>query len=235
MFRSSDGSFWVGDEFGPWMLHFDRSGRLLEPPVSLPGVKSPQNPDLAPGEAPTLGRSKGFEASAPSTDGRRAYVFLEGALLAINLSLVAFAAESSAQALAQALVSTLAIGLMYAFNDAWDAPSDVRNPKKDPTVVATYVEQRRAGTVAVLVMKLATVALALALLGWGLWVGLREGFARRREPYRLLLAFATPWAAPDSSSFLQTVLFLGSFAALSFGLGWIPLRLGLRRVRTFEL
>lgn len=89
----------------------------------------------------------------------------EGALLAINLSLVAVAAESPARALAQTLVSILAIGLMYAFNDAWDAPSDVRNPKKDSTVVATYVEQRRAGMVAVLVMKVATVALALALLG----------------------------------------------------------------------
>jgi ABC-2 type transport system permease protein len=51
----------------------------------------------------------------------------------------------------------------------------------------------------------------------------------------VLLAFATPWTASESSSFLQTVLFLGSFAALSFGLGWIPLRVALRRVRTFEL
>jgi 4-hydroxybenzoate polyprenyltransferase len=88
----------------------------------------------------------------------------EGALLAINLSLVAYAAESPARALAQTLVSVLAIGLMYAFNDAWDAPSDVRNPKKDATVVATYVEQRHAGIV-ILLLKLATVALALALLG----------------------------------------------------------------------
>ena len=81
IFEDSDGSFWVGDEFGPWMLHFDAGGRLLEPPISVPGVKSPQNPDLAPGEAPTLDRSKGFEAAAPSANGRRAYVFLEGALI----------------------------------------------------------------------------------------------------------------------------------------------------------
>jgi glycerophosphoryl diester phosphodiesterase len=82
VFRGTGGSFWVGDEFGPWMLHFDRSGRLLAPPISLAGVKSPQNPDLKPGEQPTLDRSKGFEAAAPTRDGRRAYVFLEGALLA---------------------------------------------------------------------------------------------------------------------------------------------------------
>ncbi len=31
-----------------------------------------------------------------------------------------------------------------------------------------------------------------ALLGWGLWMGLRDGLGRRREPYRFLLAFAAP-------------------------------------------
>jgi 4-amino-4-deoxy-L-arabinose transferase-like glycosyltransferase len=30
------------------------------------------------------------------------------------------------------------------------------------------------------------------LLGWGLWVGVREGLGRRQEPYRFLLAFAGP-------------------------------------------
>ena len=27
IFEASDGTFWIGDEFGPWMLHFDRAGR----------------------------------------------------------------------------------------------------------------------------------------------------------------------------------------------------------------
>jgi 4-amino-4-deoxy-L-arabinose transferase-like glycosyltransferase len=34
--------------------------------------------------------------------------------------------------------------------------------------------------------------LVAALLGWGLWVGVREGLVRRREPYRFLLAFVAP-------------------------------------------
>jgi hypothetical protein len=34
--------------------------------------------------------------------------------------------------------------------------------------------------------------LVALLLAWGLWIGIREGFGRRREPYRFLLAFATP-------------------------------------------
>src|SRR4029079_2267016 len=80
--EARDGTFWIGDEFGPWMLHFDRSGRLLDAPVSLKGVRSPQNPTLEPGESPTLDRSKGFEAAAASPSGRRAFVVLEGGLLA---------------------------------------------------------------------------------------------------------------------------------------------------------
>ena len=79
--EARDGTFWIGDEFGPWMLHFDQSGLLLDAPVALEGVRSPQNPTLA-GESPTLDRSKGFEAAAPSPTGNRAFVFLEGALLA---------------------------------------------------------------------------------------------------------------------------------------------------------
>lgn len=78
--RLRDGSFLVGEEFGPFLLHFDPEGVLLDAPVGLPGVRSPQNPDLA-GAQPTLPASKGFEATA--FDGSRyAYPVLEGALIA---------------------------------------------------------------------------------------------------------------------------------------------------------
>jgi hypothetical protein len=77
------GDFWFGDEFGPWLLHTDRTGRVLEPPVELPGVKSPQNPPVAPfNPSPTLNRSQGFEGTAISPDGRTLYPMLEGALIA---------------------------------------------------------------------------------------------------------------------------------------------------------
>ena len=29
----ADGSFWIGDEFGPWLLHFSRTGELLQAPI----------------------------------------------------------------------------------------------------------------------------------------------------------------------------------------------------------
>lgn len=35
-----DGSLWLGDEFGPLLLHFSADGVLLEPPVQLPDVRS---------------------------------------------------------------------------------------------------------------------------------------------------------------------------------------------------
>lgn len=53
MQRSADGSLWFGDEFGPFLLHTDHKGRVLEPPIPLPDfdspngsgeIRSPQNP-----------------------------------------------------------------------------------------------------------------------------------------------------------------------------------------------
>jgi hypothetical protein len=79
--RAPDGTFWIGDEFGPFVLHADDTGKLLDAPVPLPGgLKSPQNPALATGEIPTVRSSRGFEAMAMSADGTRLYPILEGAL-----------------------------------------------------------------------------------------------------------------------------------------------------------
>ncbi|MFD9946581.1 esterase-like activity of phytase family protein [Nonomuraea sp. NPDC059023] len=75
--RSLDGTYWFGDEFGPFLLHANARGELLDAPVPLPGVKAPENPGLN-GEQPNLGRSKGFEGMARSVDGRRLYPLLEG-------------------------------------------------------------------------------------------------------------------------------------------------------------
>jgi glycerophosphoryl diester phosphodiesterase len=51
--RAADGTLWFGDEFGPFLLHTDAKGRVLEPPIPLPDfdnpngqreIRSPQNP-----------------------------------------------------------------------------------------------------------------------------------------------------------------------------------------------
>jgi hypothetical protein len=75
------GHLWFGDEFGPFLLHTDLTGRVLEPPVPLPDVKSPDYPAgfPAPFEGPAnLASSNGFEGMALSEDGRKLYPTLEG-------------------------------------------------------------------------------------------------------------------------------------------------------------
>jgi hypothetical protein len=70
------GGYWLGDEFGPFLIHVDADGRLLEAPVPLPGVQSPDNPHLGKAD-PTIAGSSGFEGMASSPDGSRLYPMLE--------------------------------------------------------------------------------------------------------------------------------------------------------------
>ena len=74
-----DGTLWFGEEFGPFILHTDATGRVLDAPVPTPGVMSPDNPFLL-GRTPNLAGSNGFEAMALSRDGRTLYPILEGPL-----------------------------------------------------------------------------------------------------------------------------------------------------------
>ncbi|MBK1613298.1 PEP-CTERM sorting domain-containing protein [Rubrivivax gelatinosus] len=76
--RTADGHYWFGDEFGPFLLETDASGRLLGAPIPLPGVRSPQNPEVLAGSASAnLGSSGGFEGMALSRDGKKLYALLE--------------------------------------------------------------------------------------------------------------------------------------------------------------
>jgi hypothetical protein len=77
---AKDGTLWFGDEFGPFLLHTDATGKVLEAPIPLPGVQSPQNPFLPEPDAWTIRASRGFEGTALSIDGKRLYPVLEGAL-----------------------------------------------------------------------------------------------------------------------------------------------------------
>ena len=80
--RGRNGELWVGDEFGPWVLHFDRDGDLLDPPFAMPGgLMSPNNPFLN-GRAATHPNSRGIEGMAMSTNRKFLYASLEGATVA---------------------------------------------------------------------------------------------------------------------------------------------------------
>ncbi len=70
------GGFWVGEEFGPFLLRFDGRGRLSAPPVPVPGVAAPENPFLE-GRTPNQPSSGGFEGMDRSPDGAILYALLE--------------------------------------------------------------------------------------------------------------------------------------------------------------
>ncbi|HUQ09004.1 MAG TPA: esterase-like activity of phytase family protein [Steroidobacteraceae bacterium] len=76
----SDDTFWIGDEFGPWLLHFSVDGDLMAPPVELPdNVRSPEHPlVLAGADTARLERSRGLEAMDLAGDNRTLAMILEG-------------------------------------------------------------------------------------------------------------------------------------------------------------
>ncbi|MCW2810844.1 MAG: glycerophosphodiester phosphodiesterase [Friedmanniella sp.] len=78
--RGADGTLWIGEEFGPYLLHVDPRGRLLQAPVPFPLGGSPQNPELN-GAAPVTRQSGGFEALAASASRRYLYPIVEKSLV----------------------------------------------------------------------------------------------------------------------------------------------------------
>lgn len=88
-FQFAGDALWIGDEFGPWLIKFDRQGKVLavfDTLVDGQPVRSPDHPALTTPAAPggtvdfQLRRSKGFEGMVASPDGRMLYALLEGPL-----------------------------------------------------------------------------------------------------------------------------------------------------------
>ncbi len=80
---------WFGEEFGPYLIKADKTGKVLqifETKVDGKLVRSPDHPDLGMPAVPgavkfEVRRSKGFEGMAASPDGKFLYPLLEGPLL----------------------------------------------------------------------------------------------------------------------------------------------------------
>jgi len=88
--RGKNGDLWIGEEFGPWILHFDHNGVLLEPPFRVPAglvgstsvtgfLESPSSPFISSANEATVAGSRGFESMAVTPDGKHLYALLEGA------------------------------------------------------------------------------------------------------------------------------------------------------------
>ncbi|MEO8016397.1 MAG: esterase-like activity of phytase family protein [Pseudomonadota bacterium] len=75
-----DESFWIGDEFGPWLMHFSVDGELLAPPVELPdNVRSADHPlVIAHADTAKLPHSRGLEAMDLGGDNKTLVSILEG-------------------------------------------------------------------------------------------------------------------------------------------------------------
>ena len=78
--------FWIGEEFGPFLFHVDRQGRVTGVYPTLSGgkeIRSPDHPSLQIGADPTAAigfeaqRSGGYEGMALSPDGSMLYALLE--------------------------------------------------------------------------------------------------------------------------------------------------------------
>lgn len=96
-----DRTIWIGEEFGPYLLHFDAQGKLLAPPVLVPVagplrpygrgsyfLRSPDNPDLTNGKNPkpidelaNVPRSGGIEGLAAGPEGKLLYLTVEKAMI----------------------------------------------------------------------------------------------------------------------------------------------------------
>ncbi|BCM90253.1 hypothetical protein IAD21_02104 [Abditibacteriota bacterium] len=72
-----DKTWWLGDEFGPFLLHFNAEGELLEAPFALSGVASPDDPL---GRQANIKSSRGFEGLGLWPNQLYLYPLLEGAL-----------------------------------------------------------------------------------------------------------------------------------------------------------
>jgi hypothetical protein len=80
---------WIGDEFGPFLIRADLTGKVeavFETSVDGQVVRSPDHPAAQPPATPATAietrvrRSKGYEGLAASRDGRFLYGLLEGPL-----------------------------------------------------------------------------------------------------------------------------------------------------------
>jgi len=87
--KDADGNLWFGDEFGPFLVKTDPTGKILRSEIPTPNtkpanstaagefVRSPSNPYLN-GEQPNLNNSNGFEGLALNASGTKLYPLLEG-------------------------------------------------------------------------------------------------------------------------------------------------------------
>ena len=85
LYIAEDGSFWIGEEFGPWLLHFAADGSLLSVPIPA-RIKignrriEVRSPDRGGFRRANLPRSQGFEGLTYHPRKGELLLLLEGTL-----------------------------------------------------------------------------------------------------------------------------------------------------------
>ena len=123
--RDAAGNLWFGDEFGPYLIKTDATGKVLRAQIPLPGVWAPENQEVRAGTASAnLGGSGGFEGMALNRSGTRLYTLLEKTVagdtaktLRINAFDLATEAYTGWQAFYPLEAEGTAIGDMTAVDD----------------------------------------------------------------------------------------------------------------------
>ena len=86
-FQPIGDKFWIAEEFGPYLIRADKSGKVeavFETMIDGKPARSPDHPAIATPATPTgavnftIRRSKGYEGMAASPDGKYLYALLEG-------------------------------------------------------------------------------------------------------------------------------------------------------------
>jgi glycerophosphoryl diester phosphodiesterase len=62
---ASDGTIWIGDEFGPYLLHFDSNGELLQGPIPTPNYPEVVNLNTLNGQVPIVIGHRGASGELP--------------------------------------------------------------------------------------------------------------------------------------------------------------------------
>lgn len=83
MVIDADGNFWIGEEFGPWLIKVDKAGKILQSEISIPNVlKLDSNPYVQTSNNPNataanLPSSGGLESMAINPSKTRIYTMFE--------------------------------------------------------------------------------------------------------------------------------------------------------------
>jgi undecaprenyl-diphosphatase len=85
-----------------------------------------------------------------------------------------------------AALATLAPVFVWNARVGWVSARHVASQGRGSGLSLVYLPEFLGSQILVL------TPIVAALLAWGLWIGVREGLVRRREPYRFLLAFTAP-------------------------------------------